>query len=116
MRAEARTPINFGVPASAGMSSHSAVAGFAAWAFTALMLIGYIVFRIEGTLARGNKMSVDRALFAVVNASTLTGFQLNLAIDHYNPRGQWMMLLLTIGGTQFALIAGGCAVTRIGKF
>jgi trk system potassium uptake protein TrkH len=93
----------------------SAVAGFAAWGFTALMLLGYIAFRTEGTLARGNKMSVDRALFTVVNASTLTGFQLNLAIDHYNPRGQWMMLILTIGGTQFALVAGGIAVSRIAR-
>ena len=35
-------------------SSMSAVAGFAAWGFTALMLLGYIAFRTEGTLARGN--------------------------------------------------------------
>ena len=68
----------------------SAVAGFVAWGFTALMLLGYIAFRTEGTLARGNKMSVDRAMFTVVNGSTLTGFQLNLAVDHYNPRGQWI--------------------------
>src|SRR5438128_6411379 len=93
----------------------SVVAGIVAWGFTALILIGYIAFRTEGTLARGNKMSRDRALFVVINASTLTGFQLNLAIDHYNPPGQWMMLLLTIGGTQFALIAGGTAVARIAK-
>src|SRR3954454_5659299 len=96
-------------------ATQSVTAGFAAWGFTALMLLGYIAFRTEGTLARGNKMSVDRALFTVVNASTLTGFQLNLAIDHYNPRGQWMMLILTIGGTQFALVAGGIAVSRIAR-
>jgi len=102
-------------PAPPVTTINSAIAGFAAWAFTALMLIGYIGFRVEGTTAFGNRMSIDRAMFTVVNASTLTGFQGNLAIDHYNPRGQWLILLLTIGGTQFALIAGGTAVARIAK-
>ncbi len=123
MPAKAGTPMDAptyapdGAPVLPGVSTspQSAVAGFVAWAFIALIMIGYIAFRIEATVTRGSRMSIDRALFTVVNAATLTGFQLNLAIDHYNPPGQWMMLLLTIGGTQFALIAGGTAVTRIAK-
>jgi len=99
------------------VSANSAIAGFVAWAYVALMLVGYIVFRIDGLgLAKGNMLSKPRAMFAVVNAATLTGFQTtHLAIDHYNPTGQIMIFVLTIGGTLFALIAGGIAVARIAK-
>jgi trk system potassium uptake protein TrkH len=98
-------------------SAHSAIAGFVAWAWVALMLVGYIVFRIDGLgLAKGNMLSKPRATFAVVNAATLTGFQTtHLAIDHYNAGGQIMIFLLTIGGTLLALICGGIAVARIAK-
>jgi Trk-type K+ transport system membrane component len=97
-------------------STNSAVAGVVAWLFCALVIIGFITFRTEGTLPRGNMMSVDRAMFAVVNAATLTGFQqTSWGIDQYNPPGQWMILALTIAGTLFALIVGGIAVVRIAR-
>ncbi|HEX3359278.1 MAG TPA: hypothetical protein VHS31_20030 [Tepidisphaeraceae bacterium] len=94
----------------------SAVAGVVAWLFISLVLIGFITFRTEGTLPPGNMMSKDRAMFAVVNAATLTGFQqTSWGIDQYNPPGQWMIFLLTVGGTQFAMIVGGIAVSRIAR-
>jgi Trk-type K+ transport system membrane component len=115
MQAEAGRP-TIGVQASACMSSNnSAISSFCAWAFTVLILVGYISLHIKGTLASGNPMSNDRALFTAINATTLTGFQYSLGMEQYNPPAQWLILLLTIGGTQFALIAGGCAVTRIAK-
>src|SRR5207249_4244652 len=67
----------------------------------------------KGTLVLGNEMSKERAAFVVANAGTLTGFQLNLAVDQYHWQGHWMMLALTVGGTLFSLIVGGIAVARI---
>jgi Trk-type K+ transport system membrane component len=91
------------------------LAGTITWAYLILLLLGFVVFRQKGTLVLGNEMSPERAAFVVVNAGTLTGFQLNLAIDQYHAPGHWMMLALTIGGTLFALVSGGMAVSRIAR-
>lgn len=89
------------------------------WRFVAiyllLVLIGFIVFRHPATMIRGNEMSVDRAMFTSVNAVTLTGFQQTLALDEYRWPGRITALLLTIGGTLTALVAGGMAVSRIAR-
>src|SRR4051812_46520818 len=86
---------------------------WAIWAYIALMLLGFIVFRLPGTLIAGNEMSVDRAILVVTNAGTLTGFPFNLAIDQYKWPGQAMMLALIVGGSLCTLIIGGVAVVRI---
>jgi trk system potassium uptake protein TrkH len=83
------------------------------WAYAILLIAGYVVFQTPGTLIRGNEMSHERAALVVINAATLTGFQLNLAIDQYHLPGQLMILILTVGGTVFSLIVGGIAVTRV---
>jgi trk system potassium uptake protein TrkH len=94
----------------------SGIAAFMAWLLAAVMLLGFIMFTREGTLPQGEMMSWTRALFTVVNTATLTGFQTtSMAVDAYNWPGQWMILLLTITGTLFALIVGGIAVARIAK-
>jgi Trk-type K+ transport system membrane component len=90
-----------------------ALAGTLTWAYIILLLLGWVVFQTKGTLVLGNEMSKERAAFVVANAGTLTGFQLNLAVDQYHWPGHWMMLVLTVGGTLFSLIVGGIAVARI---
>src|SRR5436190_14597984 len=87
--------------------------GWAVWAYVALLLAGFIVFRMPGTLIAGNEMSVDRAILVVTNAGTLTGFPFNLAIDQYKWPGQAMIFALIVGGSLCTMIIGGVAVVRI---
>ena len=84
--------------------------------FFALMVFGFVMFRLPGTMAAGNEMNVDRAVFTSVNAATLTGFQLNIGIGQFKPgnaRGAVTLLVLTLGGTFFALTTAGLAATRV---
>src|SRR5687767_11250624 len=98
-------------------SAKSAVPfAFLGWCFLAyvmLIAIGVIVFRTPGTMVRGNEMSRDRAIFTVLNAVTLTGFQQTTSVGDYRWPGQAMVLVLIVGGSLFTMIAGGVAVARI---
>src|SRR4051794_38078726 len=83
------------------------------WAFILMISAGFCVLRLPGAMTRGNELTVDRAVFSVINAVTLTGFQQAHDIDTYKLPGQITIFLLTVGGTLFALIAGGLALVRI---
>lgn len=80
-----------------------------------LLPLGNIALYASSTLAAGNELTADRARFAVVNALTLTGFQSGISIETYPWPGQVVILLLTLTGTAFSMIAGGLAVVRIAK-
>jgi trk system potassium uptake protein TrkH len=82
-------------------------------AYLLLILIGVVVFRTEGTMVRGNEMSRDRAIFTVLNAVTLTGFQQTTSVSEYRWPGQLMVLVLIVGGSLFTMIACGVLVVRI---
>jgi Trk-type K+ transport system membrane component len=97
------------------MQSGASIASWLLWAFAILLMLGFVAFRIEGTLPRGNMMSVARASFTVVNAGTLTGFQQPTAVDEYQLPGQLVIFVLTAGCTLVTLIVGGLAVTRIAR-
>ncbi len=82
-----------------------------------LLLIGfgYVALRADGAMSRGHEMSRERAWFAAVNATTLTGFQQTIALSDYRPAGQIAILVMTVGGMMFTLIVGGWAVARIAR-
>src|SRR5688500_12657984 len=78
-----------------------------------LIVIGVAVFMRPGATIKGNEFSLERSVFTVVNAITLTGFQQSVPLDDYGPTGVACVLTLTIVGTLFALMLGGIGVTRL---
>lgn len=83
--------------------------------YTLLIVGGYFVFHSGAATVSGNEMSRQRALFAAVNAATLTGFQQSTNVNDYTPLGQMLVLGLTLAGILFSFIAGGLAVVRIAR-
>jgi trk system potassium uptake protein TrkH len=83
-----------------------------AGAYFVLLLIGVAVFRLPGATIRGNEISFERAVFTVINAATLTGFQQAVPLDDFGPTGKACVLGLTIAGTLFTLLVGGLALVR----
>src|SRR5688572_14649271 len=82
-------------------------------AYLILIVLGVIVFRLPGATIKGNAFSLERSVFTVVNAITLTGFQQSVPLDDYGPTGVACVLTLTIVGSLFAMIVGGIGVTRL---
>jgi trk system potassium uptake protein TrkH len=81
-------------------------------AYVLMLLIGVAVFRLPGATIRGNEMSFERAVFTVVNAATLTGFQQAVPVGEYGPTGKACVVTLTVLGTLFSLLIGGLALAR----
>jgi Trk-type K+ transport system membrane component len=86
--------------------------------FTAILfsiiLTALVVMMLAGTMPAGLEFSIDRAMFAVLNAITLTGFQMSIAsIDQYQPVGQGLMFTLMFVSAVLWLTSGGCAAIRI---
>jgi trk system potassium uptake protein TrkH len=81
--------------------------------FASLVLLGVWWLRRGGAMVVGNEMNIDRAVFTSVNAITLTGFQLSVAVESYKLPAQAMVLVLTIAGSLVSLIIGGLAVARL---
>ena len=77
------------------------------------MLAAYGVLRSGGATVRGNELNVDRAIFAVVNATTLTGFQLSVNVNDYKLPGQITIFVLIAVGSLISLIVGGSMLNRI---
>jgi trk system potassium uptake protein TrkH len=84
-------------------------------AYILLLVAGDIAFQQIAVTAKGNELSRPSALFAVINAGTLTGFQQTHSANDFTPAGQSLVLCLIITGILFSLIAGGTAVLRIAK-
>ena len=80
--------------------------------FAGLILAGIIAIHLKGATIAGNELSWDRSIFTVFNAATLTGFQQTISFAQYSARGQWTVLILMLGGTMYALIAGGILLSR----
>lgn len=74
---------------------------------------GFVSYRTEGVLPRGQQMTVDRAVFTTVNAVTLTGFQQSIRTNDYGLPGRHATFALMVGGVVFTLFIGGCAVSRL---
>ena len=83
------------------------------WAYILMLAAGFCVLRLPASTTRGNEMTVDRAVFSTINAATLSGFHQARDVENYKLPGQITILLLTIGGSLFALTAGGIALVRI---
>lgn len=68
-------------------------------------------------VAHGNEITTDRAIFAALNASTLTGFQQSVAGLREMSASGWAgpaaMLGLTLAGSLMSLVVGGMAACRI---
>jgi trk system potassium uptake protein TrkH len=82
-------------------------------AYVTLIVLSVFLFLMKSMMAQGNAMSFDRAVLAAVNAATLTGFQQKTGPNFFKAPGQILVVLLTISGSLFSLIAGGLAVKRI---
>ena len=81
--------------------------------YVVLITAGYFVFRSEATMVRGNALSGDRALFAAVNAATLTGIQVSVGPDQFLQGGRIGVFVITALGAIFSMVIGGTAVVRI---
>jgi Trk-type K+ transport system membrane component len=87
--------------------------------YLVLAALGIVVFRgsgASGAMTAGSEMSGDRAVFEAVNAITLTGFRQDVGVGQFDAGsnvGPVMLLLLTLGGSFFSMVAGGMAVVRI---
>src|SRR4051812_1205005 len=78
--------------------------------FFAVIVLGFVLLRLQGTTATGNEINGDRAFFIAVDAATLTGFRLDVGADQFKPgshSGPFALLLLTVGGVYFTLATGG---------
>ncbi len=81
--------------------------------YVLMLAAGFFVLRQPWVTVKGNSLSPDRAVFATINAATLTGFTERLAINDYTVGGQIVIFVLTLAGTFFALLLGAWAVARI---
>ncbi len=91
--------------------------GIIALCATILFLIalaaGYFILRLPDATTSGNGFSIERTIFTVTNAATLTGFQQSTAVNQYGAAGKACIVSLVVIGTLFTLIAGGLAVVRL---
>ncbi|HEY1685962.1 MAG TPA: potassium transporter TrkG [Tepidisphaeraceae bacterium] len=99
-------------------SADSLAANVANWLFPAYVLIilgGYFLLRSPAASIAGNEMNSDRAIFAAVNAATLTGFQSSIPLEQYQPLAIATILGLMFVGILFCFIVGGLAVRRVAR-
>jgi Trk-type K+ transport system membrane component len=83
-----------------------------------LMLVGVALVNGGVVASSGGELPGDYAVFAVVNAATLTGFQKDVSVD-LSPIGRAsgpiFILTLTVASTLVFLIAGSMAVARVAR-
>ena len=85
------------------------------------LIVGFFFCMAAGTVLlrfaanpSGSLMPLDRAVFASINAITLTGFELApAAVRDFQPAGQIVVFVLTLAGTLFALMAGTSLVSSM---
>jgi Trk-type K+ transport system membrane component len=88
------------------------------WLAGALLLLIFICslwLRLPGVMINGGEITYDRGLFLCINCATLTGFQQSIGFNDFNPnsaQGPAIVLILTIAGSLFAMMAGGLAGVR----
>jgi trk system potassium uptake protein len=109
---------NLGEPSALDLQPSSvrpgvAVAGFLCALYLVALLVGFLVLRGPGAVAGGVELGVSRAVFAVVNAGTLTGFATDVPLGSYGRRGQAAVLGLMVAGMLLSMGVGGMAVVRV---
>jgi Trk-type K+ transport system membrane component len=95
------------------MKSSHILASVLLLAMVLLMFDGFVVLRSDAATVRGNEMNVDRAVFNVANAATLSGFQLSVNVRDYKLPGQQMIFALIVAGSLVSLIVGGIFLSSI---
>ena len=90
-----------------------ALAALLVAAYLVLIAGGFVVFRTPWAMRRGSEMSTQRAAFTAANAGTLTGFQISVSVNDYQPAGRSTVLLLTVVGSLVSMIVGSMALVRI---
>lgn len=88
------------------------IIGWALPAYLALIIFGALLLTFGGTRS-GSELAPDRAVFAAVNAATLTGFPTDIGLESYSTQGWWTVVALTTISTLGALILGGLGVVRV---
>ncbi|HWE04238.1 MAG TPA: hypothetical protein VG326_17665 [Tepidisphaeraceae bacterium] len=88
------------------------------WLAAALFLLIFgcsLWLRMPGVMINGGEITYDRGLFLCINCATLTGFQQSIGFNDFNldsAQGPAIVLILTIAGSLFAMMAGGLAGVR----
>jgi trk system potassium uptake protein TrkH len=77
------------------------------------LMIGMIVLRLPGATVRGNEMSIERAVFTAVNASTLCGFPQSRSMDDYHAIGQICLVTLTVIATLAVWLIGALGLVKL---
>jgi Trk-type K+ transport system membrane component len=108
-----RAPVKPSPSPSGTPGKRSDVFGWAIPVYMLLLSGGFAFLRSPLATMRGNELSIDRAVFTVINAVTLTGFQQTMGLDELRVPGQIAVFILMAGGTLLSLIIGGQLVTRI---
>ena len=91
--------------------SRVASAAVGVWA---LCLIGGAAYLMTRPSSGGNVVSPRRAVFAAVNAATLTGFEMSWAeIGDWSPGGRGVTALLLLAGTATCWLVAMTALTRL---
>src|SRR5947207_10097373 len=99
-----------------GVEGHrlgGSLAAFLVAAYLVLVAAGFVVFRTPWAMRRGSEMSTPRSAFTAANAGTLTGFQISVSVNDYQPAGRNTVLLLTVAGSLVGMIVGSLAVVRV---
>lgn len=78
-----------------------------------LMIVAFAILRSGHATLRGNELTVDRAVFMVVNTITLSGLKLPVSVNEYKPLGQAVIFALMVAGTLASLIVAGRAIARL---
>ena len=89
------------------------------WGALRFMLLAYLTFtaltflalHLPGVGVTGQEIGFRRAVFAAVNATTLTGFQQDVGSSQAG--ADVLRLVVTVGATLFSLVCGGMALVRI---
>jgi Trk-type K+ transport system membrane component len=89
------------------------------WGAVRFMLLAYLTFtalaflalHLPGVGVTGQEIGFRRAVFAAVNATTLTGFQQDVGSSQAG--ADVLRLVVTVGATLFSLVCGGMALVRI---
>lgn len=78
-----------------------------------LMVVSFFLLRNGTATTAGQEPGVAKGVFIVVNAATLSGFELASSTEQYKPVGQWLIFGLIVLGSLISLLLGGLALRRI---
>lgn len=86
---------------------------YVAWAWAMATLGGVLLLAGRGILPGDVRLSLPRAIFHAVSASTLTGYTANLGIEEFESTGRWVLTGLSAVGVWCALTLGGLAGRKL---